>query len=151
MASVVRSCIALSLFLGLAGCASRSLETELTECVYPDSPRAAAPSFICDKALPGYPISELRTVPEGDSAVSDRIQSVFLDQVKLWSELWAATWFTDIEDQTLAEAYLQSMLADDARVVRSRFSPKNQLWLLIGIDKSLADIEASTRSYISTP
>ena len=122
-------------------CSSRSLNTELTRCVYPDSPRTPAPAFICDPSLAGYPITQLRQSPLSDASVDERIRQVYEDQVTAWSTQWSTQWYPNSAQQPLAQAWLKSYLARETRVVRSRVSPKGELWLLIGLPEQLNDVK----------
>jgi len=134
----------------LAACSSRSLNTELTRCVFPDSPRTPAAAFICDPQISGYPITVLRSSAPSDVAVSDRIQQVLDDQIKQWSDTWSTEWFDDVNDQTLANTFLVTLLREESRVVRSRVSPKSHLWLLIGLPLTIDELKAKTKAEMFT-
>lgn len=129
------------LALLLAGCAGRNLATEVTSCTYPDSTLTPAPSFICGAAVPNFPVTTLRSDDDKDTPVSERIDRVFEDQLARWSAEWSAEW-VDMEAQAEAQIWLQDYLNEHARVVRSRVSPRNTLWLLIGIPDTMAAVQA---------
>ncbi|MFQ3230123.1 hypothetical protein [Reinekea sp.] len=128
-------------------CGSRSLNTELTRCVYPDSTRTPAPAFICDPTLMGYPITQLRQSPLSDASVDERIRHVYQDQVFAWSSEWSQQWFFDPKEQAEALVWLQKYLSREARVVRSRVSPKGELWLLIGLPHTQLEVKARLQQY----
>ena len=134
--------VLLSVMLGWVGCSSRSANTEVTRCVYPDSPRTPAPSFICGDAVSGFPVTVLRSAEPSDALTRDRIQLVLDDQLLLWSKAWSSEWFDVPSDQEKAQLALMEILLEDARVVRTRTSPKSFMWLLIGIPYSLEELKA---------
>lgn len=135
--------------LGLVGCASRQLDTELTRCVYPDSPRTPAPSFVCGDSVTGYPLSVLRSSEAGENSVSDRIQTVLDDQIQQWTTDFSADWFADDAELQRARTFLRAWLTDNARIVRSRVSPNATLWLLVAIPSDLPSLETMTRQAVS--
>ena len=137
-AKIVFFCTLSGLFVA---CSSRSLNTELTRCVYPDSLRSPAPAFICDSSLAGYPITQLRQSPLSDANVDERIRHVYQDQISAWSSEWSKQWYSDLAVQAEALAWLQKYLAREARVVRSRVSPNGELWLLVGVPHPLLDVK----------
>ena len=139
----------LALVLLLFSCSSRGLNTELTSCVYPDSNRTAAPSFICDQQLDGYPITALRSLPENDQSASEASATLLNEQIAEWSAQWSGDWFTDALQRQQAVLFLHDYLHEHARVIRSRTSPKNTLWLLIGVDTSLDEVRALTEAALS--
>lgn len=138
----------LILVIGLAACSSRSVNTELTRCVFPDSTRTPAPSFICGDIVAGFPVTALRSSELSETAVVDRIQLVFEDQLNEWSKTWAGLWFEQPEQQQRAEVFLLSWLEEHARVVRSRVSPKAKLWLLVGQPLLLSELERITKESV---
>lgn len=125
--------ICLAAGLLVMSCSSRSLNTELTKCVYPDSPRTPAPAFVCDPQMPGYPVTQLRQSPLSDASVDERIRHVYQDQIRAWSSEWSSRWYRLPSSQQDALDWLNKYLDREARVVRSRVSPKGELWLLIGL------------------
>lgn len=132
-------------------CASRSLDTEVTRCVYPDSPRTPAPSFVCGDSVTGFPVFVLRSSEPSDDTVSERMQSVLDSQIVEWTELYSRDWFTQPAQRQRAQAYLSDWLADEARIVRSRVSPNGILWLLVAFPETLSTLETQTRQAITTP
>ncbi|MEJ2045113.1 MAG: hypothetical protein P8X74_13160 [Reinekea sp.] len=140
--------LAIGLLLSLTACVTRSVPTELTNCTYPDSPRTPAPEFICNKSIDGYPVTVLRVSESLNRSVRERIEAVLQSQIQQWTQTWSLEWFTSANDQSRAFDYLQTRLTDEARVVRSRMSPKSQLWLLIGLPMSMETLEAETRAAI---
>jgi len=115
-----------------AACSTRQENTEVTTCVYPDSPRYPAPSFICHPKVAGYPVVALRSSPNSDIAVGQRITELFDEQIRIWAADYAFQWFNVETNQLSAESFLIEFLADKSRVVRSRTSPKSHLWVIIG-------------------
>lgn len=146
MISAFRHLVVLLLALALTACASRSLETEHTSCTYPDSNRIPAPSFICDQQVDGYPVTELLEIVELGDSTQSTIDAAFAEQVEIWSTQWAGQWFAGTERQASARQHLQAFLHDRARIIRSRISPKQTLWLLIGVDVPIETIRMQTVS-----
>ena len=149
MAGGIKVVITLSAICLLAACSTRSTEAGNTRCSYPDSPNNPAPEFICTPEIPGFPLTALRSSPKSDAPVSERIEHVFSDQIQHWSAQWAMEWYADAERQQQAQQFLEQYLADQARVVRSRVSPNEHLWLLIGLPMPLVEVMAA--SYAAVP
>jgi hypothetical protein len=141
--------VLLSVVIGMVGCSSRPANTEVTRCVYPDSPRTPAPSFICGDSVSGFPLTVLRSAQPLDADTRDRIQTVLDDQILQWADAWANEWFIETAEIDLARQVLIDLLADDARVVRTRTSPKSYLWILIGIPYQLDELETELRIRLS--
>ncbi len=137
--------ILIVLLLALSACSTRSVDSELSRCAFPDSPRTPGPAFLCDATIPGFPLTVLRSSEPSDFSVSERIEQTLNDQLEQWSEQWAQQWFSSESEQTAARQYLHPWLVEQSRVVRSRVSPKGYLWLLIGLPVTLDEIEQQTR------
>lgn len=140
----------IGLIIFAVGCSSRSVNTELTRCVYPDSPRTPAPAFLCGAEVAGFPILALRSSELSNLATSDRIQAVLEEQILLWAEQWSLEWFETPENIAKAQTELQALLTEHARVVRSRTSPKSYLWLLIGIPFEESELAAMTKLRVTS-
>lgn len=138
------------LLLSLTACVNRSVNTELTSCTYPDSPRTPAPDFICDGNVPGFPVTALKSVDESELSVSERMDHALKQQIQQWSLTWSQEWFSVVEQQYTALEYLQRELTEKARVVRSRMSPKNQLWLLIGVPTTIEVLQNNVHAAVAT-
>jgi hypothetical protein len=134
----------------IVSCSSRSVDTEFTRCVYPDSPRTPAPAFICQADISGFPLTVLRSSEPSELSVSERIALVFEDQVDQWAKAWALQWFDADSQQALAESFLRDWLLENARVVRSRVSPKGYLWLLVGIPETESTLLKLTEDYVAS-
>lgn len=140
-------------FIGLAllftvACSSRSVDTELTRCVYPDSPRTPAPSFLCGGEVAGFPVVALRSAQANSLATRDRIQAELDEQVLVWAEQWSLEWFDKPDQIEQARIALEAQLTESARVVRSRTSPKETLWLLIGLPFNSDELKAKIQGTI---
>lgn len=136
--------------LTLSGCASRSVDTEFTRCVYPDSPRTPAPAFVCGGEVTGYPVAVLRSSEASDLSVGDRMQATLDEQISRWVSELSEAWFAENEPRQRARRYLQQWLNDEARIVRSRVSPTAALWLLVAIPVELPVLEQQTRDAVHT-
>ncbi|WP_040556974.1 hypothetical protein [Reinekea blandensis] len=148
--SRVKRLLVLGVVLTLSACASRSVDTELTRCVYPDSPRTPAPSFVCGEPVTGYPVSVLRSSEDSEQSVHERMQATLDDQVVRWSEQLADDWYPDDASvNAQARAFLLDWLQDNARIVRSRVSPTATLWLLVGIPDNLNHLRQLTQDALS--
>lgn len=140
--------VLLLLAIFIASCSSRSVDTEFTRCVYPDSPRTPAPAFICQADISGFPMTVLRSSEPSDMSVSERISAVFEDQAEQWAKAWALQWFDAESQQQMAEPFLREWLLENARVVRSRVSPKGYLWLLVGIPETENTLLELTEAHV---
>lgn len=149
MSRTIQTTSLLALVLLFNSCTTRGLNTEVTSCVYPDSNRIPAPSFICDQQLDGYPVTALRSQAESDRSASEISTALLNDQIATWAELWSNDWYLQEPIRQKAKAFLSTYLQEHARVIRSRTSPKNTLWLLIGIDQSLETVKALTEGQVS--
>lgn len=138
-------------FVVLTACSTRPANTEVTACTYPDSFRTPAPEFICNADIEGFPITVLRVSKERDFPVSERIQAVLALEIERWSRDWALEWFGEPENQSKAMLYLNDLLTEQARVVRSRMSPKSNLWLLLGIPLTVEEIQQKTQQALAQP
>lgn len=140
--------LVLGLVILLSACATRSMETELTRCVYPDSPRTPAPEFVCGGTVTGYPVSVLRASQNSDLSVSQRMQDTLDSQIDRWVAELADEWFAEADANRQARHYLQDWLSDQARIVRSRVSPTATLWLLVAIPVDLATLQQQTQAAV---
>ena len=148
MNAVVRWAI-MAVVVLLVGCISRGSNTELTDCTYPDSPRTPAPEFICNAQMAGFPVIVLRSDDRKKVEVSERIDQLLQRQINDWAQQFSLQWFRDAETQRRAQQYLLQELNDKARVVRSRMSPKEKLWILIGLPYTESALQAQTRAAMS--
>jgi len=134
--------------LALSACSSQSRDTELTRCVFADSPRTPAPAFICDPDITGFPVTVLLASEPSSDSVSARINQTLTDQISLWALEWSQAWYQSEAGQQAAQDFLLTVLTDDARVVRSRTSPKGFLWLLVGIPMPVANLHSMTMAAV---
>lgn len=141
MVANVRKLLIIAVTLAFVGCASRMGDSDMAQCSYPDSPRTAAPSFICTPNITGFPVTTLRSAETSDVSVSERIQLVLDDQIIQWASGWSNDWYTDVDQRSQAKRWLLAYLKAEARVVRSRTSPRQVLWLLVGVPDTLDAIQ----------
>jgi hypothetical protein len=120
------------------------MDSDLTRCVFADSPRTPAPAFICDPDITGFPVTVLLSSEPSADSVSERINQTLIDQVSLWALEWSHAWYQSEAGQQRAHEFLLSVLTDEARVVRSRASPKGFLWLLVGLPMTVANLHSLT-------
>jgi len=138
---------ALPILLGLialSACSRQTMDSELMRCVFADSPRTPAPAFICDPDITGFPVTVLLSSEPSADSVSERINQTLTDQVSLWAWEWSQAWYQSEAGQQRAHEFLLSVLTDEARVVRSRASPKGFLWLLVGLPMTVANLHSLT-------
>lgn len=141
MLAAVRIGIIVGLALLLAGCLNRMGDPDMAQCAFPDSPRTAAPSFICQPDITGFPVTVLRSSEASEASISDRIQRVLDDQIMQWANDWSNEWYANANQRSQAKRWLLTYLKAEARVVRSRTSPRDLLWLLVGVPDTLTDIQ----------
>ena len=77
-------------------------------------------------------------------SVSERINRTLTGQIALWADNWSQAWYQSEEGQQAANELLLKILADKARVVRSRASPTGTLWLMVGLPMSVAEVRSLT-------
>lgn len=130
--------------LVLSACSNRSLDTETTRCVFADSPRTPAPAFICAASIPGFPVTVLLASAPSAESVSERINRTLTEQIMLWADNLSQAWYQSEAGQRAAKAFLLTVLADQARVVRSRASPSGSLWLMVGLPMTVAALRTQT-------
>ena len=143
---MVKRSATLTLFclLALSACSNRAVDTETTRCAFADSPRTPAPAFICDPDISGFPVTVLLASEASAESVSERINRTLTEQISLWADNWSQAWYQSEEGQQAANELLLKILADKARVVRSRASPTGTLWLMVGLPMSVAEVRSLT-------
>lgn len=143
-----RHCLVLLTILLLTACTSRGLETELTNCTYPDSTRTPAPSFICSEQMEGYPVTRLVSVPDSGASTQERIEQGRMQAQRNLANAWLDDWFPELQpsDREAAQKILTDWLQQELRVIRTRTSPTETLWLLVGISQTPALIRNQMRS-----
>ena len=143
---MVKRSATLTLFclLALSACSNRAVDTETTRCAFADSPRTPAPAFICDPDISGFPVTVLLASEASAESVSERINRTLTEQIALWADNWSQAWYQSEEGQQAANELLLKILADKARVVRSRASPTGTLWLMVGLPMSVAEVRSLT-------
>lgn len=130
----------------LAGCASRLAGTPPARCAFPDSPTTAAPDFMCEQGVNGFPLTTLKAAAGGSQT---EVKAVVADQIERWASEWAALWFVDADQASLAQLWLTDELTEQARVVRSRKSPTDVVWVLIGLPESKSQIKLRTQAVLA--
>ncbi|WP_287418411.1 hypothetical protein [Reinekea sp.] len=143
---MVKRSATLTLFclLALSACSNRAVDSEATRCAFADSPRTPAPAFICDPDISGFPVTVLLASEPSAESVSERINRTLTGQIALWADNWSQAWYQSEEGQQAANELLLKILADKARVVRSRASPTGTLWLMVGLPMSVAEVRSLT-------
>ena len=131
-------------FVTLSACSSQSMDTELTRCAFADSPRTPAPGFICDPDITGFPVTVLLSSEPSADSISERINQTLSNQTSLWALEWSQAWYQSEAGQQSAHEFLLTVLNDEARVVRSRISPKGFLWLLVGLPMTVENLHRMT-------
>lgn len=130
-------CLALTAVLALllSGCMTGGGQRELTRCTYPDSSRTAAPSFICNGRVEGYPVTRLTSVPPSDASARERLEAGRQSISQRLADEWLGLWFAGLNESETdqARALILDWLATEMRVVRTRTSPTGTLWLLAGL------------------
>ena len=144
-----KTSLVLILVVGLSACMSRGMQQELTNCVFPDTTRTPAPSFICDQQIEGYPITRLTSAPASADVETDvSIERARLEVQHAMALEWLVTWFSDVVDdqKTEAKQVILTWLNEELRVVRTRESSSGTMWLLLGIPHSEVDTQVQLRN-----
>ena len=137
------------------GCASTKQETEKTEyfadCTFPDSPNAAAPSWICDQPVPDYPVTAVGSASpsaagydfmKDQAATSARVrlaQQMEVHVMNMVKQYVETTGVADSETVDQVRTSVSKVVTDQtllgSRIIGNRTSPNGYLYVLVGIDE----------------
>jgi hypothetical protein len=144
--------IAMTLFL--AACGSDEVKEAAADCVFPDAPGAAAPGWICDEPVDGVAVSAVGVAEKSAAghsfmknmaATDARVQLAqamkvhVQNMVKQYAETTGAA---DSETVDKVNTSVTKQITDESlvgtKVFKTRTSPNGALYVLLGMDASVA-------------
>ncbi len=150
----VKGVVGILAVVSLAACSSNPKEevAEVPDCTFPDAPEIAAPAWICDEVIDGFPVSAVgsyrptkaghqfqktQAVAAGRNALASRMKVHVKQMVKNYVETTgvgddetvdAVT--TDVSKQITSETLYGT------RAVKTRKSPNGTLYVLVAMDSA---------------
>jgi hypothetical protein len=144
----------LTLSLLLAACGSDEVKEEVADCVFPDTPSAAAPGWICDQPVEGVAVSAVGVADKSAAghsfmknmaATDARVQLAqsmkvhVQNMVKQYAETTGAA---DSETVDKVNTSVTKQITDETlvgtKIFKTRTSPNGALYVLLGMDASVA-------------
>ena len=151
---VLASVIATALLL--ASCGTDEVKQAEPDCVFPDAPSAAAPEWICDRPVEGVAVSAIGVAEKSAAghsfmknmaATDARVQLAqsmkvhVQNMVKQYAETTGAA---DSETVDKVNTSVTKQITDETlvgtKIFKTRSSPNGALYLLLGMDPSVAAI-----------
>ena len=146
--------------LVLAGCAGKppaKAVEEVVECGYPDSPKDKAPLWVCDAPVDGVAISAVGSHDKSaagpafmkDQAtaaarvrLAQQVKVHVTNMVKQYAETTGAVGSETVDKVNTSVSKLITMeTIAGSRVFRSATSPKGAVYVLVGLDPKLAELQ----------
>ena len=140
--------------LVLASCGSDEVKQAEADCVFPDAPSAAAPGWICDEPVEGVAVSAVgfaeksaagHSFMKNMAATDARVQLAqsmkvhVQNMVKQYAETTGAA---DTETVDKVNTSVTKQITDESlvgtKVFKTRTSPNGSLYVLLGMDASVA-------------
>lgn len=153
--STVKSGLGIAIFsLLLSACGSDEVKTAAPDCVFPDAPASSAPGWICDEPVPGIEVSAVGVAEKSAAghsfmknmaATDARVQLAqsmkvhVQNMVKQYAETTGAA---DSETVDKVNTSVTKQITDETlvgtKVFKTRTSPNGTLYVLLGMDASIA-------------
>ena len=154
--TLITSAIAVVL---LAGCASKPGQLEaISECTFPDSPKDAAPLWVCDAPVDGIAVSAIGSHEKSAAGVAfTRDQATAVARVRLAQNMRTrvqnmikqfaeTTGSGATETVDRVNTNVSKLITDESiegsKVFRTATSPKGTMYVLVGMDAALAEQSA---------
>lgn len=144
--------------LVLAGCGTKGPKPPVAECVFPDAPGTAAPSWVCDAPVDGVAVSAVGSHEHSQAgAVFAKDQAAAVARVRLAQQMkvyvtnmvkqYAETTgagATETVDKvnTSVSKLITAETLTGSKIFRSATSPKGASYVLVGLDPKLAEMQA---------
>lgn len=141
--------------LTLAGCAGRPAAPE---CTFPDVPASPAPAWVCDAPVEGVAVSAVGAhEPSAAGAVFAKDQAAAVARVRLAQQMrvhvsnmvkqyaettGAGSGETVDRVNTSVSKLITAETLAGSKVFRSATSPKGTVYVLVGLDPKLAEMQA---------
>ena len=138
----------------LTACGKDDATREAAECVFPDAPDASAPGWVCDLPVEGIAVSAvgvaeksaaghsfMKNMAATDARVqlAQRMQVHVQNMVKQYAETTGAA---DSETVDKVNTSVTKQITDESlvgtKVFKTRTSPNGALYVLLGMDASVA-------------
>jgi hypothetical protein len=140
--------------LVLTSCGSDEVKQAAPDCVFPDTPSAAAPGWICDEPVDGVTVSAVGVAEKSAAghsfmknmaATDARVQLAqsmkvhVQNMVKQYAETTGAA---DTETVDKVNTSVTKQITDETligtKIYKTRTSPNGSLYVLLGMDPSVA-------------
>jgi len=144
----------IAMTLLLASCGSDDVKDDEPDCVFPDTPSAAAPGWICDEPVDGIEVSAIGVAEKSAAghsfmknmaATDARVQLAqsmkvhVQNMVKQYAETTGAA---DSETVDKVNTSVTKQITDESlvgtKIYKTRTSPNGALYVLLGMDASRA-------------
>jgi uncharacterized protein YeaO (DUF488 family) len=144
----------LAMSLLLTACGSDEVKEDVADCVFPDTPSAAAPGWICDEPVDGVEVSAVGVAEKSAAghsfmknmaATDARVQLAqsmkvhVQNMVKQYAETTGAA---DSETVDKVNTSVTKQITDETlvgtKLFKTRTSPNGALYVLLGMDASVA-------------
>ncbi len=143
------------MILALTGCSgSDDIKQAAPDCVFPDSPFASAPAWVCDEPVAGIPVSAVGVAEKSAAghsfmksmaATDARVQLAqsmkvhVQNMIKQYAETTGAA---DTETVDKVNTSVTKQITDETlvgtKIYKTRSSPNGTLYVLLGMDTSIA-------------
>lgn len=151
ISAIVLACAAAAL---LASCSSSDTKLEELDCVFPDAPTEAAPGWICDEPVDGIQVSAVGVAAKSaaghsfmkNMATTDArvqlAQSMTVHVQNMVKQYAETTGAADTETVDKVNTSVTKQITDETlvgtKILKTRTSPNGALYILVGMDASLA-------------
>jgi LPP20 lipoprotein len=145
---------AMAVALLLVSCGTDEVKLDQPDCVFPDAPSAVAPGWVCDQPVEGIEVSAVGVAEKSAAgysfmknmaATDARVQlaqsmKVYVqNMVKQYAETTGAA---DSETVDKVNTSVTKQITDETlvgtKIFKTRTSPNGALYVLLGIDASMA-------------
>ncbi|VAW59123.1 hypothetical protein MNBD_GAMMA08-597 [hydrothermal vent metagenome] len=152
MKNIILLAAGLTVSAFLIGCGSEPKKEVVADCVFPDAPDMAAPSWICDEPVPNigidvYAVGSADKSAAGNdfmkqmAATSARVQLAQRMKVKVNNMIKQYVETTGAADTETVDKVLTSVTKQvtsetlvGSKIYKTRYSPKGNIYVLLGID-----------------
>lgn len=157
--ALIASSVATVLIVGCASKPSGKLEP-VSECTFPDSPKDAAPLWVCDAPVDGIPVSAIGSHEKSAAGVAfTRDQATALARVRLAQNMrthvqnmikqfaeTTGSGKTETVDRvnTSVSKLITNESIEGSKVFRTATSPTGTMYVLVGLDQATAELSTKT-------
>ena len=148
----------------LSACGSDDVKEDVPDCVFPDATSALAPGWICDEPVPGVEVSAVGVAEKSaaghsfmkNMATTDArvqlAQSMKVHVQNMVKQYAETTGSADSETVDKVNTSVTKQITDETlvgtKVYKTRTSPNGALYVLLGMDASMA--AAATENALKT-